>query len=131
MRKVIRSKIWILMLALVLSLSLFLGFTCKGKWKGEEVLLSKKEASSEETVSIPNGVIELQEAFTNVAQVVKPAVVNISAVQILKTEVPYYQFYFGDPFEDFFDEFLEDQGRGDRSLRKGNSSDGWKELVRE
>ncbi len=106
MRKVIRSKIWILMLALVLALSLFLGFRCKGKWRGEEVLLSKKETSSEETVSIPNGVIELQEAFTNVAQVVKPAVVNISAVQILKMEVPYYQFYFGDPFEDFFDEFF-------------------------
>ena len=106
MRKVIRSKIWILMLALVLSLSLFLGFRCKGKWRGEEVLLTKKETSSEETVSIPNGVIELQEAFTNVAQVVKPAVVNISAVQILKMEVPYYQFYFGDPFEDFFDEFF-------------------------
>ena len=106
MRKVIRSKIWILMLALVLSLSLFLGFTCKGKWKGEEVLLTKKETSSEETVSIPNGVIELQEAFANVAQVVKPAVVNISAVQILKMEVPYYEFFFGDPFEDFFDEFF-------------------------
>ena len=102
----IKSKFWILMLALVLSLSLFLGFTCKGKTKGEKILLTKKETSSEETVSIPNGVIELQEAFANVAQVVKPAVVNISAVHILKMEVPYYQFYFGDPFEDFFDEFF-------------------------
>jgi serine protease Do len=101
-----KSKLWILMLALVLSVSLFLGFTCKGKMGGEEILLTKKEASSEEAVSIPNGVIELQEAFTNVAQAVKPAVVNISAVQILKMEVPYYEFYFGDPFEDFFDEFF-------------------------
>ncbi|MBA7510257.1 Periplasmic serine endoprotease DegP [subsurface metagenome] len=106
MKEMIRSKIWILILALVLSLSLFLGFTCKGKTKGEEILPTKKETSSEETVSVPNGVIELQEAFANVAQVVKPAVVNISAVHILKMEVPYYQFYFGDPFEDFFDEFF-------------------------
>ncbi|HUW22956.1 MAG TPA: Do family serine endopeptidase [bacterium] len=101
-----KAKIWILMLALVLFLSLFLGFTCKGKMGGEEILLTKKETSSEEAVSVPNGVMELQEAFANVAEAVKPAVVNISAVQILKTEVPYYQFYFGDPFEDFFDEFF-------------------------
>jgi len=101
-----KAKIWILMLALVLFLSLFLGFTCKGKMGGEEILLTKKETSSEEAVSVPNGVMELQEAFSNVAEAVKPAVVNISAVQILKTEVPYYQFYFGDPFEDFFDEFF-------------------------
>ena len=101
-----KSKIWIWMLAVVLSLSLFLGFTCKGKMEGEEILLTKKETSSEQAVSVPNGVMELQEAFANVAEAVKPAVVNISAVQILKTQVPYYQFYFGDPFEEFFDEFF-------------------------
>lgn len=101
-----KSKIWIWMLAVVLSLSLFLGFTCKGKMGGEEILLTKKETSSEQAVSVPNGVMELQEAFANVAEAVKPAVVNISAVQILKTQVPYYQFYFGDPFEEFFDEFF-------------------------
>jgi serine protease Do len=101
-----KAKIWILMLALVLFLSLFLGFTCKGKMGGEEILLTKGETSSEEAVSVPNGVMELQEAFANVAEAVKPAVVNISTVQTLKTEVPYYQFYFGDPFEEFFDEFF-------------------------
>jgi len=106
MRKMRKSKIWIWMLAVVLSLSLFLGFTCKGKMGGEEILLTKKETSSEQAVSVPNGVMELQEAFANVAEAVKPAVVNISAVQILKTQVPYYQFYFGDPFEEFFDEFF-------------------------
>jgi len=106
MRKMKKSKIWIWMLAVVLSLSLFLGFTCKGKMEGEEILLTKKETSSEQAVSVPNGVMELQEAFANVAEAVKPAVVNISAVQILKTQVPYYQFYFGDPFEEFFDEFF-------------------------
>jgi len=106
MRKMKKSKIWIWMLAVVLSLSLFLGFTCKGKMGGEEILLTKKETSSEQAVSVPNGVMELQEAFANVAEAVKPAVVNISAVQILKTQVPYYQFYFGDPFEEFFDEFF-------------------------
>jgi len=105
MKKIISSKSWIWMLALVLSLSLFLGFTCKGK-KGGETLLTSEESSAEETVSVPGGVIELQEAFANVAQAVKPSVVNISAVQILKMEAPYYEFYFGDPFQDFFDEFF-------------------------
>jgi len=106
MGKIVSSKKWIWMLALVLSLSLFLGFTCKGKKGGEEILLTKEESPAEETVSIPSGVLELQEAFENVAQAVKPSVVNISAVQIVKMKAPYYEFYFGDPFEDFFDEFF-------------------------
>lgn len=105
MGKNLESKKWIWILALVLSLSLFLGFTCKGK-KGGETLLTREESSAEETVSVPGGVLELQEAFENVAQAVKPSVVNISAVQIVKMEAPYYEFYFGDPFEDFFDEFF-------------------------
>jgi Do/DeqQ family serine protease len=106
MEKKIRSKIWILVLALLLSLSLFFGFTCKGKKEGEKIVLTKEETSAEETVSVPSGVIELQEAFANVAQAVRPSVVNISTVQILKMEAPYYEFYFGDPFQDFFDEFF-------------------------
>jgi len=104
--KMVSSKVWIWMLALVLSLSLFLGFSCKGKTGGKEILVTREETSSEETVSVPDGVIELQEAFASVAQAVRPSVVNITAVQILKMEVPYYEFYFGDPFEDFFDEFF-------------------------
>jgi len=106
MEKKIRSKIWILLLALVLSFSLFLGFTCRAKKGGEKIVLTSEETSSEEAVSVPSGVLELQGAFENVAEAVKPSVVNISAVQILKMQAPYYEFYFGDPFEEFFDQFF-------------------------
>jgi len=106
MGKIIRSKMWILILALVLSLSLFLGFTCKGQKGEKEVVLTREASPAEEAVPIPEEVIGLQEAFASVAEAVRPSVVNISAVQILKMEVPYYEFFFGDPFEDFFDEFF-------------------------
>lgn len=106
MRRVVMSKIWIWMLAMLLSVSLLLGLTCKGKGEGGKILLPKRENTSEEVVPVPEGVINLQEAFTNVTQAVRPSVVNISAVQIVKMEAPYYQFYFGDPFEHFFDEFF-------------------------
>jgi len=47
--------------------------------------------------------INLQEAFVKVAERIKPAVVNISTV--LTVEYPQYEFFFGDPFEDFFKDF--------------------------
>jgi Do/DeqQ family serine protease len=106
MEKNLDSKKWIWMLAVVLSLSLFFGFTCREGKGAKEIALTKEEIPGEGGVSVPRGVIELQEAFENVAQAVKPSVVNISAVQIVKMEAPYYEFYFGDPFEDFFDEFF-------------------------
>jgi len=117
MDKRVRSKIWIGVLALVLSLSLFLVFTCKGGRGAKEILLTKEGSPVEEAISIPSGVTELQEAFANVAQAVKPSVVNISAVQIVKMEAPYYEFYFGDPFEQFFDQFFG-APRGERPAPK-------------
>jgi len=106
MGKMVRSKIWIGTFVVVLALLLFLGFTCKGEKGEKKFVLTKGESSVEKAVSVPSGVTELQEAFANVAQTVMPSVVNISAVQIVKMEVPYYEFYFGDPFQDFFDEFF-------------------------
>jgi serine protease Do len=117
MERMVRSKIWIGMLAVVLSLSLFLGFTCKGQERGEKILLTKEGSSVGKTVAVPSGMLELQEGFANVAQAVKPSVVNISAVQIVKMEAPYYEFYFGDPFEQFFDQFFG-VPRGERPMPK-------------
>jgi Do/DeqQ family serine protease len=55
--------------------------------------------------TIPQDAYSLQEAFVDVINQVKPAVVSITAVYTYKVEVP--DFYFGDPFEDFFREFFE------------------------
>lgn len=47
----------------------------------------------------------LQQAIVDVVEKVKPAVVSITTVYRYKVEVP--NFYFGDPFEEFFKEFFD------------------------
>jgi len=49
--------------------------------------------------------LSLQEAFVDVIARVRPAVVSIVTVYTYKVETP--EFYFGDPFEEFFREFFE------------------------
>jgi len=48
----------------------------------------------------------LNGSFSGVVDVVSPSLVNISAVHIVEVETPFYRFYFGDPFEDFFNDFF-------------------------
>ncbi|MBI5572972.1 MAG: Do family serine endopeptidase, partial [Elusimicrobia bacterium] len=55
--------------------------------------------------SVSQEVLNLQEAFVNVAEEVKPSVVSIYTEQVLKEVVP-FNFFFADPFEDFFDDFF-------------------------
>ena len=45
--------------------------------------------------------VNLQDSFAQVAAIIKPAVVSINTVHVESVAVP-YQFYFGDPFEEFF-----------------------------
>ena len=75
------------------------------------VLTSSKLASISalKDSEISQEAINLQEAFVKVAERIKPAVVNISTV--LTVEYPQYEFFFGDPFEDFFKDFEEFFGR--------------------
>lgn len=47
----------------------------------------------------------LQEAFISVIERVKPAVVSITTIYTYEVEIP--EFYFGDPFEEFFREFFD------------------------
>lgn len=49
--------------------------------------------------------LNLQESFAKVAELVKPAVVSIATVQIEKIPEPYHDFYFWEP-EDLFDYFF-------------------------
>jgi serine protease Do len=55
-------------------------------------------------------VLNLQESFARVAELVKPAVVSISTTHIEKMPAGGPQFYFGDPFEEFFQQFFGGQG---------------------
>lgn len=55
--------------------------------------------------SVSQEVLNLQEAFADVFDEGKGAVVSIYTEQILKEVVP-FNFFFNDPFEDFFDDFF-------------------------
>ncbi len=70
----------------------------------EGILNSAKTEIS--TVKISEDAVSLQEAFIQVSDAVKPAVVNISAVYLERVTAPQYEFFFGSPFEDFFEEFF-------------------------
>lgn len=63
----------------------------------------KDKGLSLDPVPVDGSVLNLQDSFAKVAVQVKPAVVSITATHIETVQAP--QFYFGDPFEDFFREF--------------------------
>ncbi|MDD3446645.1 MAG: trypsin-like peptidase domain-containing protein, partial [Zavarzinia sp.] len=66
------------------------------------------------------------DSFADLAEKLSPAVVNISTTQVVsggegESEVPMPQFPPGSPFEEFFKDFLERQGRGNAEPRKVTS----------
>ncbi|MFH1379547.1 MAG: Do family serine endopeptidase [bacterium] len=63
-------------------------------------------------------VINLQNAFADIASSAKQSVVSITATHIEKYEVPEYQFFFGDPFEEFFQEYFGQQRNRSRPNQK-------------
>ncbi|MDA3793516.1 MAG: Do family serine endopeptidase [Elusimicrobia bacterium] len=50
--------------------------------------------------------INRPQSFSGVIIQIQPALVNISAVHIVEVQSPFYRFYHGDPFSDFFDDFF-------------------------
>jgi serine protease Do len=55
-------------------------------------------------IKVPESVLNLQDAFVSISDQLKPTVVNISTTQIVKQEYRPYEFFFGNPFEDFFND---------------------------
>lgn len=66
----------------------------------------RTELATKEPLSVPQPVLNLQDSFSQVVKRVKPAVVNITSVRVETIQTQPYEFYFGDPFEDFFGEFF-------------------------
>lgn len=56
-----------------------------------------------ETVEPPTAVVQLQDAFADVAENVMPCVVNISTTKTVKFQHPFFDEFFGD---DLFDKFF-------------------------
>lgn len=85
---------------------------------------SGEEWNSPQKITPPGAVLDLQSAFVHVSENVKPAVVNISATRIEKSEAFSFKFrspFGGDPFEDFFKHFFppEWETRKSRSVGSG------------
>jgi serine protease Do len=79
-------------------------------WTGSSIRRSSyKVLSNAPTAEVHPEVLNLQASFAKVAELVKPAVVSISTVRIEQVpEMP--QFFFGDPLEQFFDQFFGPEG---------------------
>ncbi|MBI5555452.1 MAG: Do family serine endopeptidase [Elusimicrobia bacterium] len=59
-------------------------------------------------IQVPQAVMNLQDAFANTADQLKPTVVNIATTQIIKQEYRPNEFFFGNPFDNFFDDFFNE-----------------------
>jgi Do/DeqQ family serine protease len=107
------EKLWLISIA---CLMIFCASSCRMK--------SGEEWASPQKITPPAPVLDLQSAFVNVSENIKPTVVNISATRIEKSEVSSFKFRspFGeDPFEDFFKHFFppEWETRKSRSVGSG------------
>lgn len=71
---------------------------------GDEELVINAPKSTRPLVG--SEVINLQNAFAEIAAFAKNSVVSITATHIEQYEIPEHQFFFGDPFEQFFEEFF-------------------------
>ncbi|MDD5131056.1 MAG: DegQ family serine endoprotease [bacterium] len=63
-------------------------------------------------IKVPQTVMNLQDAFVSIADQLKPTVVNISTTQIIKQEYRPNEFFFGNPFDNLFDDFFNQQVPG-------------------
>jgi len=72
--------------------------------------MSYKVPSEAPTAEVHPEVLNLQASFSSVAELVKPAVVSISTVRV-EPLPEMQQFFFGDPLEQFFDQFSDPSRR--------------------
>ncbi|MEO0094706.1 MAG: DegQ family serine endoprotease [candidate division WOR-3 bacterium] len=80
--------------------------------------ISNKTEASQGTVGLNPIVTEQGESpFTRVAEMVSPAVVNISAERTVKTGFEDFEWNFRGPFEDFFRDFFKNFPRGDTKTK--------------
>jgi len=69
-------------------------------------VVNKGEASSDEYMSVPLVNEAGESPFTQIAAVVSPSVVNISAEKKISRSMPGFEWRFEGPFDDFFRDFF-------------------------
>ncbi len=70
-------------------------------------LANRGEASSEQNRAIPLITDVGESPFTQIAEMVSPSVVNISAERKITRNVPGFEWHFDYPFDDFFRDFFK------------------------
>lgn len=108
------KKLWSVRHLLLVVVLLGLGWafhTGRLIWTGSAVrLASYRMPASAPTAEVHPEVLNLQASFSKVAEIAKPAVVSISTIHVEQVSEA-QQFYFGDPMEQFFDQFFGQEGR--------------------
>ncbi|MFC2092196.1 Do family serine endopeptidase, partial [Elusimicrobiota bacterium] len=82
-------------------------FTGPQKQGSQEVSTTAKDGEYADTSVTNEKVRDFQSLFAHVVKKAEPAVVNISAIHLVEVQTPFHQFYFGDPLEQFFNEFFK------------------------
>jgi serine protease Do len=98
-------RITIYILIAIAIITILGNFTGQISYQGRP-LKQKIEIIEGTTVAQSPETTRMNGSFADVVKKVSPSLVNISAVHIVEVQEPYHHFYFGDPFEDFFDEFF-------------------------
>src|SRR5688572_28950892 len=62
--------------------------------------------AAQRTVAPTPEAVDLQQSFARVADAVKPAVVSLTTSHTETAESTPHEFYFGDPFDEFFRDFF-------------------------
>ncbi len=97
-----KNSLWLIAIPILLIL-LFLTRGEKVNYSHYVRLTSQRKVETDLKNITP---FQLQNSFEKIAKMVIPAVVNINTLQIQRIEVPYFEFYFNDPFEEFFGDFF-------------------------
>ncbi len=82
-------------------------------------LASFQVAANAPKADVHPEVLNLQQSFSQVADLVKPAVVSISTVHFEKMTRSNPQFFFGDPMEQFFNQYFGGNGGSDENPSEG------------
>ncbi|MDD5491423.1 MAG: trypsin-like peptidase domain-containing protein, partial [bacterium] len=104
----IKSVTMVFLFIFMIGAGVFFGQSLNSLWCSSNQPLNLGPAVKPE-IKVPEAVISLQDAFVTIADQLKPTVVNISTTQIIKQEYMPNEFFFGNPFDNFFDDFFNQQ----------------------
>jgi serine protease Do len=102
-----RVKLWSLVFITLILVGVGAFFGKNTGWSASEPL--KLGPTVKPDIQVSPALLGLEDSFANISDKLKPTVVNISTTQIIRQEYMPYEFFFGNPFEDFFGDSFGEQ----------------------